>query len=106
MDYNAVKDTLKKDLDRVISLIEASLASDIDLLDRTNKSILSHSGKQLRPVLSLVSDEVREEQKAGDIEHPYTHSVTYETEEHDDLTVSEAYNYLKTLPAFEGAEDC
>ena len=57
-------------------------------------------------VLSLVSDEVREEQKAGDIEHPYTHSVTYETEEHDDLTVSEAYNYLKTLPAFEGAEDC
>lgn len=57
-------------------------------------------------VLSLVSDEVREEQKAGDIEHPYTHSVTYETEEHDDLTVSEAYDYLKTLPAFEGAEDC
>ena len=57
-------------------------------------------------VLSLVSDEVREEQKAGDIEHPYTYSVTYETEEHDDLTVSEAYDYLKTLPAFEGAEDC
>ena len=55
MDYNAVKDTLKKDLDRVISLIEASLASDIDLLDMTNKSILSHSGKQLRPVLSLLS---------------------------------------------------
>ena len=51
MDYNAVKDTLKKDLDRVISLIEASLASDIDLLDMTNKSILSHSGKKLRPVL-------------------------------------------------------
>ena len=57
-------------------------------------------------VLSLVSDEVREEQKAGDIEHPYTHSVTYETEERDDLTVSEAYDYLKTLPAFEGSEDC
>ena len=44
MDYNAVKDTLKKDLDRVVSLIEASLASDIDLLDRTNKSPLSRSG--------------------------------------------------------------
>lgn len=57
-------------------------------------------------VLSLVSDEVREEQKAGEIEHPYTHSVTYETEEVSEMTTSEAYNWLKTLPTFEGAEDC
>lgn len=55
MDYSAIKDILKKDLDRVASVIEASLSSDIDLLDKTNKSILSHSGKQLRPVLALLS---------------------------------------------------
>ena len=57
-------------------------------------------------VLSLVSDEVREEQKAGEIEHPYTHSVTYETDEVSEMTTSKAYNWLKTLPAFEGADDC
>ena len=55
MDYNAIKDTLKNDLGRVDSIIEASLASDIDLLDKTNKSIVSHSGKKLRPVLALLS---------------------------------------------------
>lgn len=57
-------------------------------------------------VLSLVSEEIRDEQKAGEIEHPYTHSVTYETEKVSEMTTAEAYNYLKTLPAFEGAEDC
>ena len=31
-------------------------------------------------VLSLVSDEIRDKQKAGEIEHPYTGSVTYETD--------------------------
>ena len=46
---------MKNDLSRVDSVIGASLASDIDLLDKTNKSILSHSGKKLRPVLSLLS---------------------------------------------------
>ena len=55
MDYKAIKETLKNDLSRVDSVIGASLASDIDLLDKTNKSILSHSGKKLRPVLSLLS---------------------------------------------------
>lgn len=57
-------------------------------------------------VLSLVSEEIRDEQKAGEIEHPYTCSVTFETEEVSEMTTAEAYNYLKTLPAFEGAEDC
>ena len=37
MDFKAIKDILRNDLDRVISVIEASIASDIDLLDKTNK---------------------------------------------------------------------
>ena len=31
--------------------------------------------------------------------------VTYETEKFSDLSIKEAYEYLKTLPEFEGAED-
>ena len=37
--------------DGVLSLI----LSDIDLLNQTNRSILSHSGKQLRPMLALLA---------------------------------------------------
>lgn len=36
-------------------LIRQSLSSDIELLDVTNKSILAHSGKQMRPMLSLLT---------------------------------------------------
>ncbi|MGM9741919.1 MAG: polyprenyl synthetase family protein [Candidatus Cryptobacteroides sp.] len=54
MDYSGIKDYLKADLERVNTVIRDSLASDIGLLNRTNMSLLEHSGKQLRPVLSLL----------------------------------------------------
>ena len=50
-------------------------------------------------VISLVSEEIRDKQLAGEIRQPY------ETTEYDDLTIEKAYEYLKTLPEFEGAED-
>ena len=56
-------------------------------------------------VISLVSEEIRDKQLAGEIQQPYQKIVTYETTEYDDLTVEKAYEYLKTLPEFEGAED-
>lgn len=56
-------------------------------------------------VLSLVSEDIREREKSGDLQ-PYQHSVTYETEDYTEMTTSQAYDYLKTLPEFEGAEDC
>lgn len=56
-------------------------------------------------VISLVSEEIRNKQLAGEIQQPYQKIVTYETTEYDDLTVEKAYEYLKTLPEFEGAED-
>ena len=37
--------------------------------------------------------------------HWHQKIVTYETTEYDDLTIEKAYEYLKTLPEFEGAED-
>ena len=54
MDFCGVKEYLKTDLDRVNKVIRESLASDIVLLNKTNESLLRHSGKQLRPVLSLL----------------------------------------------------
>lgn len=56
-------------------------------------------------VISLISEKIRKKQLAGEIQQPYQKIVTYETTEYDDLTIEKAYEYLKTLPEFEGAED-
>lgn len=36
---------------------------------------------------------------------PYKVVITYEKDYIEDMTIEDAYNYLKTLPDFEGAED-
>ena len=54
MDINRIKDFLGGDWDAVRNLIKDSLRSDIGLLNDVNGSILSHSGKQLRPLLALM----------------------------------------------------
>lgn len=51
---NGIKTFLGKDWEAVQSLIRDTLHSDIILLNDVNSSILSHSGKQLRPLLALV----------------------------------------------------
>lgn len=55
MDIATVKEYLGAGWVAVQECIAASLASDIELLNQTNRSILSHSGKQLRPILALLS---------------------------------------------------
>ena len=55
MDYKGIKEYLKQDLEGVNALMCKSLSSDIALLDKTNKSVLAHSGKQIRPVLCLLA---------------------------------------------------
>lgn len=45
---------LGEDWTRMIKRIDSSLASDISLLDKTNKSILANGGKRLRPLVSLL----------------------------------------------------
>lgn len=45
---------LGSDWDRVQNLIHEALYSDIGLLNTTNDNLLSHSGKMLRPVLTLL----------------------------------------------------
>lgn len=54
MDFSSIKDFLKEDLNKVNKLMESSLSTDIELLDKTNRAILSHNGKQVRPVLTLL----------------------------------------------------
>ena len=54
MDIKAIQEYLGADWQAVRNLISSSLKSDIDLLNSTNESILSHSGKQLRPMLNLL----------------------------------------------------
>ncbi len=54
MDIKSVREYLGRDWEAVREKIETSLMSDIALLNSTNSSILSNSGKQLRPLLSLL----------------------------------------------------
>ena len=54
MDRKAILEYLGDDWIRTGDLIRSSLDSDIDLLNWTNSYILSHGGKQLRPMLSLL----------------------------------------------------
>ena len=54
-------------------------------------------------VLSYVSQESREAENSET--PPYKVSATYSSEYIENMTVEDAYNYLKTLPEFEGAED-
>ena len=54
MDIKSVKEYLAQDWIAVQQRIASVLESDIDLLNSTNSSILSQSGKQLRPMLALM----------------------------------------------------
>lgn len=45
---------LSSDLKKIREMISSSLFSDIELLNRTNESILSHPGKMVRPALALL----------------------------------------------------
>lgn len=54
-------------------------------------------------VLSYVDESSREMENTAT--QPYKVAITYETDYKENMTVEEAYDYLKTLPEFEGAED-
>lgn len=54
MDINKVKEYIGADWIAVTGRIASALQSDIVLLNSTNESILSHSGKQLRPLLAVL----------------------------------------------------
>lgn len=54
MDIKSIREYMGADWTAVQERIGSALRSDINLLNATNESILSHSGKQMRPLLSLI----------------------------------------------------
>lgn len=56
-------------------------------------------------VLSYVDDTSREAEKDNTMAQPYQKSVTYEVPYDENMSIASAYEYLKTLPQFEGASD-
>lgn len=54
MDIKKIKEHLGSDWQAVQDCMRNSLNSDINMLNLTNESILSNSGKQLRPLLTLM----------------------------------------------------
>lgn len=56
-------------------------------------------------VFSYVDDIARANEKEHIIAQPYVKCITYETAYDETMTIEKAYEYLKTLPEFEGATD-
>ena len=56
-------------------------------------------------VLSYVDEESRGDEKNAIMAQPYQKSITYELPYDPTMTISTAYDWLKTLPKFEGAEN-
>ena len=54
MDIKGIKELYGPQEARVEALIQATLSSDIALLDQTNRQLRAHPGKMLRPLLALV----------------------------------------------------
>lgn len=55
MILDDIKDCLGDSWRAMESLMESALHSDIDLLSLTNRNILTHSGKRIRPMLALLT---------------------------------------------------
>ena len=56
-------------------------------------------------VLSYVSSDLRDREKENNNDHPYMQSAVYETDYNPDMTIEEAYKFLKTLSEFKDAKD-
>lgn len=56
-------------------------------------------------VVSYVDENSRADEQTNSEATPYKQSVTYETDYSPNMTIESAYEYLKTLPEFDGAID-
>lgn len=65
-------------------------------------SYLSEDGRQVEKDYAAGKYDTLE---AGMMKFPYVNATYINTEYDENMTVKEAYKYLKSLPAFEGAED-
>lgn len=56
-------------------------------------------------VVSYVDNTARSDEQSNVLAQPYKKAITYETDYCENMTITTAYEYLKTLPEFEGATD-
>lgn len=56
-------------------------------------------------VLSYIDDESRKNEKGSVDLQPYKKAITFEADYDETMTIESAYDYLKTLPQFDGAVD-
>lgn len=56
-------------------------------------------------VLSYVDEDSRIDEQNDVLTEPYVKSITYSTDYDESMNMAKAYEYLKTLPKFEGAVD-
>lgn len=56
-------------------------------------------------VLSYVDNAARSQEQENILTQPYQKSVTYEIPYDESMSLASAYDWLKTLPQYEGAED-
>ena len=54
MQKGEISSYLGPDIEKVRKMMEASLSSDIDLLNATNRTLMEHGGKFLRPILAML----------------------------------------------------
>lgn len=77
----------------------------IDTNQQITILILSYLNEDARQIEKDYANGLYDDLEEGMMKFPYTQSNYINTEYDPDMTVSAAYNYLKTLPEFEGAED-
>lgn len=63
-----------------------------------------HINSHISIVVFSYVDRVARDTENSEVQ-PYVKSVTYEKDYHENMTVEEAYEYLRSLPQFAGADD-
>lgn len=75
----------------------ASVSSQVN--EGTSIVVVSYISQQKR-------DDERSSLEAGEPMDVFMESKIYQTDYRDGMTAEEAYNYIKTVPDFEGSSDC
>lgn len=99
MNLNELKIYLGEDWIRTTEIMKEALGSDIELLNTTNDAILSNSGKQMRPLISLMIAKACNAGVVTEDSHKFAAAVELlhnATLLHDD--VADASDYRRGVP--------
>lgn len=77
----------------------------IDVNQQNSMLIHSYVNEAARQIEKDYAAGVYNDLEEGMVKFPYVDAQYINTNYNPDMTISEAYNFIKTLPQFEGAED-